>query len=204
MRRGRVCGSVWVKGGADLAEEAMSQAKVACRRLNFVRAVERAAVVERPVVCKGPLYLVHPTIAAACAGSLRRIAVLLRDESHPVDASALDALQAFIRDGASSFFGRDVASARREAALLEHLVETGQSGLPAARVFDRSPRERSPLRVADADRVRSRHRSGSRVDGGRAPRGLPGVPAAGVQGVLAVSVVSGFRRVGRASRRRRR
>ena len=159
----------------------MSQAKVARRRSRLARAVERAAVVERPVVCKGPLYLVHPTIAAACAGSLRRIAVLLRDESHPVDASALDALQAFIRDGASSFFGRDVASARREAALLEHLVETGQSGLPAARAFDRSPRERSPLRLADEDRVRSRHRSGSRVNGGRAPRGLPRVLAAGVR-----------------------
>ena len=157
----------------------MSQARVARQRLKLARAVERAAVVERPVVCKGPLYLVHPTIVMACAGSLLRIAVLLRDESYPVAAPALDALQAFIRDGASSFFGRDVASARREAALLEHLVETGQSGLPAARAFDRSPRERSPLRVGDADRVRSRHRSGSRMDGGRASCVLPGVLAAG-------------------------
>jgi hypothetical protein len=33
----------------------MSQAKVARRRLKLARAVERAAVVERPVVCKGPL-----------------------------------------------------------------------------------------------------------------------------------------------------
>ena len=105
----------------------MSQAKVVRRRLKLAEAVERAAVVERPVVCRGPLYLVHPTITAACVGSLQRIAVLLRDESYPIASSVLGAVQVFICDGASPFFGRDAALAQREVALLQHLVESGQS-----------------------------------------------------------------------------
>jgi hypothetical protein len=105
----------------------MSRAKVVRRRLRLAEAVGRAAVAERPVVCRGPLYLVHPTITAACVGSLQRIAVLLRDGSCPIAPSVLGALEVFICDGASPFFGRDVASARTEIALLQHLVETGQS-----------------------------------------------------------------------------
>ena len=96
------------------------------RRLNLAEAVERAAVAERPVVGRGPLYLVHPTVTAACVGSLQRIAVLLRDESHPIASSVLGAVEVFICDGASPFFGRDAALAQREAAVLQLLLETGQ------------------------------------------------------------------------------
>ena len=106
--------------------EAMSQARVARRRLRLAKAVERAAVVERPVVCRGPLYLVHPTVTAACVGSLQRIAVLLRDESYPIASSVLGAVEVFIGDGASPFFGRDAALAQREGVLLQRLVESGQ------------------------------------------------------------------------------
>ncbi len=107
----------------------MSRARVVRRRSNLAEAVERAAVVERPVVCRGPLYLVQPTVTAACAGSLQRIAVLLRDESYPIASSVLDAVEVFICDGASPFFGPDAALAQREAAILQHLVETGQRTL---------------------------------------------------------------------------
>jgi len=106
--------------------------------LNLAEAVERAAVAERPVVCRGPLYLVQPTVTAACACSLQRIAGLLRDESYPIASSVLGAVEVFICDGASPFFGRDAASARREVARLQHLVETGprawrRHGRPCAR-----------------------------------------------------------------------
>jgi hypothetical protein len=105
---------------------AMSEARVVRRRLKLAKAVERAAVVERPVVCRGPLYLVHPTVTAACGGSLQRIAVLLRDESYPIASSVLGAVEVFIGDGKSPFFGRDAALAQREGALLQRLVESGQ------------------------------------------------------------------------------
>jgi hypothetical protein len=116
-----------VRAAADSAEERMRQARARRRRSRVAGSVERAAVVERPIVCRGPLYLVHPSVTEACAASLLRIAALLRDESHPVDPTALDALQAFVRDGSSPFFGRDVAAAERELARLRYLVETGQS-----------------------------------------------------------------------------
>ena len=159
----------------------MSQGKVVRRRLKIAEAVERATVVEQPVVCRGPLYIVHPTITSACAGSLQRIAVLLQDEHHPIAAPVLDALQAFIRDGESPFFGRDVAAARREIALLQHLVETGQSTSPATRTSERSPHDSSPLRTTDADRARSHHRSGARMEGGLTSLAPPGVLAGGVR-----------------------
>ena len=126
MRRGATCGSLGVTEAPISRGEAMSQARVVRRRSKLAEAVERAAVVERPVVGRGPLYLVHPTVTAACVGSLQRIAGLLRDESYPIAPSVLDAVEAFVCDGASPFFGRDVASAQREVALLQHLVETGQ------------------------------------------------------------------------------
>ena len=106
----------------------MSRAGILRRRSGLAQAVDRATVVERPIVCKGPLFLVHPGVTVACAGALQRIAALLRDETHPVAPSALDAVEAFILDGASPFFGQDVESARRAIAVLEHLVESGPGG----------------------------------------------------------------------------
>ncbi len=122
----------------------MSHARMVRRRLRLARAVHRAIVVEQPLVCGGPPYIVHPTITTACAASLERIATVLGDETHPIDASILGALTVFISDGQSPFFSRDVAAARREVALLQQLVETGLTTSPAKRAPER--RSRTALR----------------------------------------------------------
>ena len=45
------------------------------KRISLARSLERTAVPERPYIGRGPRYLVHPTITAACAPSLLAIAV---------------------------------------------------------------------------------------------------------------------------------
>jgi hypothetical protein len=167
MRGGRLCGTLDVKEEPELAEAAMGRDRIVRRRSGLARAVERATVVERPVVCRGPLYIVHPGVTAACAGALQRIAVLLRDETHPVAPSALDAVETFVLDGASPFFGRDAESARRAIAALQHVVESGPSR-PRGRLIARRARSDHASTAAPAARARSR------VTGGRV---LPSYPA---------------------------
>lgn len=140
----------------------MGRVRIVRRRSALAEAVDRATVVERPVVCRGPLYIVHPGVTVACATALRRIAVLLRDERHPIAPSALDAVEAFILDGASAFFGRDVGSARRAAAALQHLVESGPNR-PRGRVIARRARRHQTARPVPVSRACSRPAGGQVV-----------------------------------------
>lgn len=137
----------------------MNHASLSRRRLNLAEATERAAVIERPVVCGGQIYLVQPDVTTACSGSLSAIAALLHDETHPIEAPILDALRTFIRDGASPFFGRDVAAARDEVLRIRHLVETGQISAPARP----SPERRRVRTALPARRSREGDRHGPRV-----------------------------------------
>ena len=93
------------------------------KRRRLARALERAAVPERPFMGRGPRYIVHPSVTVACAPSLQAIADVLRDEMHPIDKGSLEAVGTFLTDGcASAFFGRDSTAALREAVRLQHLV----------------------------------------------------------------------------------
>jgi len=93
------------------------------KRRRLARALERAAVPERPFMGRGPRYLVQPSVTVACAPSMQAIADALRDETHPIDAGSLEAVGTFLTDGcASAFFGRDSTAALREAVRLQHLV----------------------------------------------------------------------------------
>ena len=92
------------------------------KRKRLARALERAAVPERPFIGRGPRYLVQPSVTMACAPSLRAIATALRDEAHVLDEDGLRAVLTFITDGGSPFFGRDATEALREAVRLQHIV----------------------------------------------------------------------------------
>lgn len=85
------------------------------------RALDRAGVPERPYI-RGPRYLVHPTITAACAPSLLAIAAALRSDPLAFDDDGLREVDRFISDGRSPFFGRDETAALREAVRLQHAV----------------------------------------------------------------------------------
>jgi len=99
----------------------MFRDKATKKRITVVRALKRAAVPERPYI-RGPRYLVHPTITAACAPSLLAIAAALSDDATAFDDDELRAVQSFILDGSSPFFGRDATAAMREAVRLQHTV----------------------------------------------------------------------------------
>ena len=116
----------------------MKRDRISNKRFKVARMAERAAVPERPWLGRGPRYLVQPSVALACAPSLRAIAAALRDEARPVDEGAMDAVRTFITDGGSPFFGRDVTAALREAVRLQHIVVVAE------------PAVREPERVAIA------------------------------------------------------
>jgi hypothetical protein len=92
------------------------------KRRRLARSLEGAAVPERPFRGRGPRYIVQPSVALACAPSLRAIAAALREEALVVDEDGLRAVLTFITDGASPFFGRDSTEALREAVRLQHIV----------------------------------------------------------------------------------
>ena len=69
------------------------------KRRQLARALERAAVPERPVICRGPRYLVQPSVTLACAPSLQAIATALRDEGRVLNEDGLRAVLEFITDG---------------------------------------------------------------------------------------------------------
>lgn len=92
------------------------------KRQKLARYVERAAVPERPWIGRGPRYIVHPSVTAACATSLYAIAAALRDESHPIDEASLHAVRRFLTDGTGPFYGRDSTAALRAAVRLQHTV----------------------------------------------------------------------------------
>jgi hypothetical protein len=92
------------------------------KRRRLARSLERAAVPERPLVGRGPRYLVQPSITTACAPSLRAIAAALRDETYPIDDASLRTVQRFLTDGSGPFYGPDSTAALREAVRVQHRV----------------------------------------------------------------------------------
>ncbi len=92
------------------------------KRRRLARSLERAAAPERPIICRGPRYIVQPSVAVACAPSLRAIATALRDETRKLDEHGLRAVLSFVTDGGSPFFGLDATEALREAVRLQHNV----------------------------------------------------------------------------------
>jgi hypothetical protein len=93
------------------------------KRQELLRIVERSIVPERPLLGRrGSLYIVRPTVTAACAPSLGAIASAVSDETHHIDEASLGALPKFLRDGASPFFGYDPAEALRAAVGLQHMI----------------------------------------------------------------------------------
>ena len=69
-----------------------------------------------------PRYLVQPSVTAACAPSLRAIAAALRDETHPIDETSVEAVGSWLSDGCGPFYGRDSAAAVREVVRLQHVI----------------------------------------------------------------------------------
>ena len=70
------------------------------KRRQLARAVERAAVLERPCA-RAPRYLVQPYVTTACAASLQAIAAALRNETLVLGEDELRSVKAFILDGRS-------------------------------------------------------------------------------------------------------
>jgi hypothetical protein len=109
------------------------------KRERLARALERAAVPERPVFGRGPRYLVHPTVATACAPSLRAVSASLRQRDVVFDESVLRAVHEFITHSTSPFFGRDVTAALHRALRLQHLAVGAQAmGSDHEKVSERS------------------------------------------------------------------
>src|SRR5690349_11787831 len=99
--------------------------RIGRRKRSLARALERAVVPERLVVCSVP-YIIDPRVADACASPLRAIATALRNENHEVADAILGELRSFVHDGGTSpYFGRDADAARLEARRLEQLVASG-------------------------------------------------------------------------------
>jgi hypothetical protein len=96
----------------------MNHDRVIKKRDRLARALECAAVPERPLLGRGPLYLVHPRVTAACAPVLREIAAALRDEWLTLDEDVLRAVRTFITDAGSPLLGRDVQAAQSYAEFL--------------------------------------------------------------------------------------
>ena len=107
----------------------MKRDRIIKKRRRLARSLERAAVPERPFL-RGPRYIVHPNVTAACAPSLLAIAVALREETLMLDEDELGAVRTFATDGGSPFFGRDPTEALREAVRLQHIVVRAEPAVP--------------------------------------------------------------------------
>jgi hypothetical protein len=103
-------------------EQIVRQDRTIRKRQKLARYVDRAAVPERPFIGRGPRYMVQPSVAAACAPSLRAIAAALRDETHPIDDANLKAVARWLTDGCGPFFGRDSTAALLECVHLQQTV----------------------------------------------------------------------------------
>src|SRR5262249_549391 len=105
------------------------------KRRQLARAVERAAVPERPFA-RAPRYLVHPNVTTACAASLHAIAAALRDETLALAEDELRRVKAFILDGRLRFFGRDATAAKHEAVRLQHMVISARPAVSTERQLE--------------------------------------------------------------------
>jgi hypothetical protein len=103
-------------------EQIVKRDRTTKKRHQLARHLERAAVPERPLIGRGPRYLVQPSVTVACAPSLRAIAAALRDETHPIDEASLKAVRRWLTDGRGPFFGRDSTAALEEVVRLQYVV----------------------------------------------------------------------------------
>ena len=113
------------------------------KRRQLARAVERAAVPERPCA-RAPRYLVQPYVTTTCAASLHAIATALRDETLTLGENELQGVKTFILDGRSPFFGRDATAAKQEAVRLQHMLIGAKPALSTEQQL-----ESTGARVAD-------------------------------------------------------
>jgi hypothetical protein len=102
----------------------MKRDRITKRRDKLARMAERAAVPERPIRGRGPLYLIRPAVSAACAPSLQAIAAALRDGTLDIDEESLDAAWSFFTDGGTALYGYDVTEALREIVRLQQRIVT--------------------------------------------------------------------------------
>lgn len=111
----------------SLRSSALDEA--ARKRPVLARHIDRLLLeAEGVLALRGPRTLVRPSVAAATRPSLVAIAAMLRDERRPVAPDAVEAVRAFLQDGADSpLYGRDPATAALAAATVEMQV----SGPPA-------------------------------------------------------------------------
>jgi hypothetical protein len=100
----------------------MKRDRIAKRRDKLARMAERAAVQERPVRGRGPLYLIRPAVSVACAPSLQAIAAALRDGTLHIDEESLEAAWRFFTDGSTALYGYDVTEALRETVRLQQRI----------------------------------------------------------------------------------
>ncbi len=92
------------------------------KRRRLARSLEGAAVPERALFVRGPGYIVQPSVALACAPSLRALAAALRDETRPIGEESIKAVRQFLCGPDSAFLGHDATEALREAVRLQHTV----------------------------------------------------------------------------------
>ena len=77
----------------------VSQKRIVKKRQRLVRALEWSAVPEHPSFGRGPRYLVHPSVTAACAPAFRAMAAALREERVLLDEEGIRAVMGFIAYG---------------------------------------------------------------------------------------------------------
>ena len=90
------------------------------KRRRLARSLESAAIPERPLVVRGPRYIVQPAVALACAPSLRALAAALRDETREIGEESIKAVWRLLCGPDSAFLGYDATEALREAVRLQH------------------------------------------------------------------------------------
>lgn len=100
----------------------MKRDQITNRRHKLARMAEHAAVPERPIRGRGPLYLIRPAVSVACAPSLQAIAAALREGTLHIDEESLEAAWTFFTDGRTALYGYDVTDALRETVRLQQKI----------------------------------------------------------------------------------
>jgi hypothetical protein len=92
------------------------------RRVRLAGMADRAAIPERPVLGRGPRYLIHPRVSFYCEPELSEIARGLRDETLPINTELLDQLATFLKGPDSSLHGLSEDDAVDEGERLAHAL----------------------------------------------------------------------------------
>jgi hypothetical protein len=91
------------------------------RRRQLAAMAKRAAAPERPLLGRGPRYLIQPSVSFACGPVLSEIARNLRDGTLPIDSAVLDEVASFLSGPSSRRFERSPDGALDEAVRLAHV-----------------------------------------------------------------------------------